>query len=370
MNEKAPKLFCPECGNPINQDQIDLLIQDKKIYCETCGKLIKTKTVKINGKSGSAKKNWKEISKKFGHSLKKGGKLVKKNVGTQYNEVKKKFKKTPTEEKESNPPYEEEESQNVPYQNIYKGGVPKSSSLQRGFHRSTGKYSYFHQMNITTAILEIIWVLVIGVVILMKMIPLTGTSEFSTELLKSLVPLVVSLIVFFYDYFYVRIRIERHDLTDYGLEYMIVGILGSIFAYGAGILLCIKAFFIMIIALTDRAIFFPNKYKKSFGEVLLSILNKFASVFGFIIIGSSFLFINEMDSVVKTYFFIALAALLFDFIIIQFFAYKKRIEDIPLWVGILKLILGIMASFYKLSGLVLAIEGGIMILTSVFSEKY
>ncbi|MHA1901416.1 MAG: hypothetical protein ACTSW5_11020, partial [Promethearchaeota archaeon] len=66
----------------------------------------------------------------------------------------------------------------------------------------------------------------------------------------------------------------------------------------------------------------------------------------------------------------AVAALLFDFIVIQFFANKKQIKDIPLWVGITKLVLGIMASFYNLSGLILAIEGGIMILSSVFSEKY
>jgi len=276
MNEKANKLFCIECGNLISQEQIDLLIQGKKIYCETCGKLIKSKTVKIDGKSDSAKKNWKEIGKSFGRSLRKGSKIVKENVGTQYNEVKKKFKKTPSEEIVSNsPPYEEEESQDIPYQNIYKGRVPKESNLQGGFHRSTGKYSYFHQMNITTAIIELIWTLVIGVVILMKMIPLSGTPGFSTELLISLVPLVVSLFVFLYDYFYVRLRIERHDLTNYGLEYMIVGILGSIFAYGVGTFLCFKSFFILIIAITDRAIFFPNKYKKSFGEVLLSILNKF-----------------------------------------------------------------------------------------------
>ncbi len=375
MNENAKKLFCTECGNPISQEQIDLLIQGKKIYCEKCGKLIKTKTVKIDGKSDSAKKNWKEIGKSFGRSLKKGSKLVKENVETQYSEVKKKIKKTPSEENDSNPPpyekeEEEDESQDINYQNIYRGGVPRTSSLQGGFRRSTGKYSYFHRMNMTTAIIELIWALVIGVVILMTMIPRAGTPGFSIDLLKSLVPFVVSLIVFFYDYFYVRIRIERHDLTNYGLEYMVVGILGAIFAYGAGIFLCFKAFFVLIIAITDRAIFFPNKYKKSFGEVLLSILNKFASIFGFIILGPSLFFINEMASVDKTYFFIAIAALLFDFIVSQFFAYKKQIKDIPLWVGILKLVLGIMASFYHLSGLMLAIGGGIMILSSVFSEKY
>ena len=82
MNEKTNKLFCTECGNIISQEQIDLLIQGKKIHCETCGKLIKTKTVKIDGKSDSAKKNWKEIGKSFGRSLKEGGKIVKENVGT------------------------------------------------------------------------------------------------------------------------------------------------------------------------------------------------------------------------------------------------------------------------------------------------
>ena len=373
MNENATKLFCTECGNIISQEQIDLLIQGKKIYCETCGKVIKTKTINLDGTSSSAKKNWKEIGKSLGRSLKKGGKRIKENVGSQYNTVKKKLKKAPSEEKNSNPPpYEggEETTQEIPYQNIFSGRIPKGSNLQGNFLGSSGKYSYFHRMNITTAIIELIWVLVIGVVILMRMIPLNGTPGFSTELLKSLVPLIVSLIVFFYDYFYVRIRIEHHDLTNYGLEYFVVGILGSIFAYGAGIFLCFKAFFIFIIAITDRAIFFPNKYKKSFGEVLLSILNKFASLFGFIILGPSIFLINEMDSNIKTYFFIAIAALLFDFIIIQFFAYKKRIKDIPLWVGILKLILGIMASFYNLSGLMLAIGGGIMILSSVFSDKF
>ncbi len=373
MNVNTKKLFCTDCGNPISQEQIDLLMQGKKIYCETCGKLIKTKTVKIDGKTDSTKKNWKEIGKSFGRSLKKGGKIVKKSVETQYDEVKKKIKKTPSEEKDSTPPqYEEEEkkSQDVHYQNIYRGGVPKSSSLQGGFRRSNGKYSYFHQMNMTTAIIELIWALVIGVVILMTMIPRAGTPDFSTDLLESLVPFVVSLMVFIYDYFYVRIKIERHDLTNYGLEYLLVGILGSVFAYGAGIFLCFKAFFIIIIALTDRAIFFPNKYKKSFGEVLLSILNKFASIFGFIIIGPFIFLINVMDPGTKTYFFIAIAALLFDLIVSLFFAYKKQIKDIPLWVGILKLVLGIMASFFNLSGLMLAIGGGIMILNSVFSEKY
>ena len=374
MNEKANKLFCTECGSPISQEQIDLLIQGKKIYCEMCGKLIKTKTVKIDGKTDSAKKNWKEIGKSFGRSLKKGSKIVKESVETQYKGVKKKIKKKPTEEKDTNPsPHnnkDSQESQDIPYQNIYKGGTPKSSSLQRGIRYSDGKYSYFHRMNLITAIIELIWALVIGVVILMKMIPLAGTPNFSNELLKSLVPFIVCLILFFYDYFYVRIRIERYDLTDYGLEYMVMGILGAIFAYGAGIFLCVKAIFVLFIALADRAIFFPNKYKKSFGEVLLSILNKFASIFGFIILGPSIFFISEMTSATKTYFFIAVAALLFDFIVIQFFANKKQIKDIPLWVGITKLVLGIMASFYNLSGLILAVEGGIMILSSVFSEKY
>ena len=370
MNEKANKLFCTECGSGISKEQIDLLMQGKKIYCETCGKLIKTKTVKIDGKSDSAKKNWKEIGKSFGRSLKKGSKVVKENVETQYGEVKKKFKTTPSEKKDSNPPPYEGESQDVPYQNIYRGSVPKQSNIQGNFRQSTGKYSYFHQMNMTTAIIELIWALVIGVILLMTMIPLAGTQDFSTELLKLLVPFVVSLAVFFYDYFYVRMRIERHDLTNYGLEYLIVGVLGSIFAYGAGIFLCFKALLILVVAITDRAIFFPNKYKESFGEVLLSILNKFASLFGFIILGPSLLLFSGMDPVTKTYFFIAIAVLLFDFIAIQLFTYKKPIKDIPLWVWILKLVLGIVASFYLLSGLVLAIGGGIMVLNSVFSERY
>ena len=370
MNEKATKLFCIECGNPITQEQIELLTQGNKIYCETCGKLIKTKTVKIDGKSGSAKKNWKEMGKSFGRRVKKGSKIVKENVGTQYSEVKKKFKKTPSEEEKSNPPPYEEKSQEVPYQNIYRGGVPKQSNIQGIFRQTTGKYSYFHQMNMTTAIIELIWALVIGVVLLMKMIPLAGTLGYNIELLKSVVPFVVGLVVFFYDYFYVRIRIERHDLTNYGLEYLIVGILGSSFAYGAGVFLCLKALLVLVVAITDRAIFFPNKYKKSFGEVLLSILNKFASLFGFIILGPSILLISGMDSVTKTYFFIAIAVLLFDFIAIQLFIYKKPIKDIPLWVWILKLVLGIVASFYNLAGLVLALGGGIMVLNSVFSERY
>nr|WP_147664689.1 hypothetical protein [Candidatus Prometheoarchaeum syntrophicum]QEE17804.1 hypothetical protein DSAG12_03642 [Candidatus Prometheoarchaeum syntrophicum] len=373
MNENANKLFCTECGSTISQEQIDLLIQGKKIYCETCGKMIKTKTVKIEGKSDSAKKNWKEIGKSLGHSLKKGGEIIKENVEIQYNEVKKKLKNESSLEKPSNPPpYEEEKSEthDIPYQNIYRDKVPKKSNFQRGFQPSTGKYSYFHRMNMTTAILELIWVLVIGVVILMKMIPLIGTPGFSTELLKSLVPLVASLIILFYDYFYVRMRIERHDLTNYGLEYLVVGILGSFFAFGAGIFLCFKAFLVLIIAIADRAIFFSNKYKKSFGEVLLSILNKFSSIFGFIILGPSIFLINEMDSITKTYFFIAIAALLIDLIVVQLFSYKKQIKDIVLWIGIVKLILGIIASFYNLAGLMLAIGGGIMVLTSVLSEKY
>ncbi len=370
MNDNANELFCPECGSSISQEQIDLLMQGKKIFCETCGKLIKTKTVKIDGKSDSAKKNWKERGKSFGRSLKKGGKIVKENVGTQYTEVKKKLKKNPSEKEDSNSPPYEEKSQDIPYQNIYRGGVPKQSNIQGSFRQPTRKYSYFHQMNMTTAIIELIWALVIGVILLMTMIPLAGTPGFSTKLLKLLIPFVVSLVVFFYDYFYVRIRIERHDLTNYGLEYLIVGILGSIFAYGVGIFLCFKALLILVVAVTDRAIFFPNKYKKSFGEVLLSILNKFASLFGFIILGPSILLISGMDSVTKTYFFIAIAVLLFDFVAIQLFTYKKQIKDIPLWVWILKLVLGIVASFYNLSGLVLALGGGIMVLSSVFSERY
>ena len=361
MNENAKKLFCTECGSAISKEQIDLLIQGKKIYCETCGTIIKTKTVKIDGKSDSDEKNWKEIGKSLGRSLKKGSKLVKENVEAQFNGVKKKFKEKPLEE---------EKSQDIPYENIYRDNIPKNSNFQRGFRRSTGKYSYFHQMNITTAVIELIWVMVIGVVILMKMIPLSGTHDFSAELLKSLVPLVASLIVLLYDFFYVRIKIEQHDLTNYGLEYLVVGILGSFFAYGAGIFLSFKAFLILIIAVADRAIFFPDKYKKSFGEVLLSILNKFASIFGFIILSPSIFLINEMNSVTKTYFFIAIAALLIDLIVIQVISQKKRLKDIALWIGIMKLMLGIIASFYNLAGLMLAIGGGIMVLASVLSEKY
>jgi len=374
-------LFCTDCGNQLKQEQNSKLMAGESVFCEKCGKQFQMQTIHINSSNASKKEqifsdlglNLKKGSKKLGEGTKKIWKGTKK-LGRG---LKKKFDDAKTSPDQEDPSsktnnhssfksnsgttssphnYRSTSQSESNYDNIYKNRrAPKYSN-----HTApplSNKYSYFRRMNLITTTLTVIHVLIYGIVILMSTIPALqeGSTTYQADLLKALIPVGVGLLIFLYDLLWVRNKIETRDLQNYGIDFMIIGIIGAIFGKGIGIYLAFKGFIVMFVAITDSAVF-SWKYKRSFGDVILSLTNIFASILGFIILGLTnpyFIPLNETDMI---YFFIALGALTIDVIILRSIAKNRRLHEMPLWLGILKLAFGVMACFHALSGIILVIE--------------
>jgi hypothetical protein len=221
-------------------------------------------------------------------------------------------------------------------------------------------------MNLATIIFGFIHAGIITLIILLRLFPrLETVPDFWRELIDSLIPVIVGLCVVGYDFFYASRKIEQRDLENYGIDFIFIALLGIIFGWFVGIYLLIKGFIVMIIALTDRAVF-AWRYEKSFSEVVNSFTNTFASGLGFIILVLTNPFIKQPDSSQYIYFYIALGCLIVDFLFVRYLVNRYEFAKVPLWVGILKLMLGVAACFHYFAGIMLVIEGFFIVLIRVF----
>ncbi|WP_457557328.1 hypothetical protein [Candidatus Harpocratesius sp.] len=227
------------------------------------------------------------------------------------------------------------------------------------------KYTYFARMNLATITLAAIHTLIILLVVLLHLLPQKDTiSDFPRVLIGNLIPVAVGSILVIYDIFYASKKIMQRDLANYGIDFFFFGLLGTIFGYFVGFYLMIKGLFVMIIALTDRAVF-AWKYNKTFREILYSFVNKFASGLGFIILILKNPFIQS-DPWNLIYYYLAWGALLIDFFILRYLVNHYHVSEVPMWIAVLKLMLGVTASSYWLSGIILVFEGFFMILSAIF----
>ncbi|UYP45142.1 hypothetical protein NEF87_001427 [Candidatus Lokiarchaeum ossiferum] len=399
MSQPTQPLFCTDCGNQLTSEQYTNLMNGKSVYCEKCGKKFQMQTIHISSSNNSNKEqvfsdlglNLKKGSKKLGEGTKKIWKGTKR-IGSG---IKKKIQdsklSSPSGHSEASPnkkssnqnssprattassprksPYNSRSDSN--YRNEYRR--PRMSIFHNDMDAPplSQKYSYFRRMNLITSTLTMIHLLIYGIIILMSTIPDLQSGDSSTyqsDLLRALIPVGVGIIIFLYDVVWVRKKIESRDLQNYGIDFIIIGILGSIFGKGVGIYLAFKGFIVMFIAITDSAVF-SWKYKRSFGDVILSLTNIFASLLGFIILGFTNPYFISLDEIGLIYFFIALGALSIDLVILRSIAKNRRMQDIPLWLGILKLVFGVMACFHFLSGIILVLEGAIITLVALFKNN-
>ncbi len=389
-------LFCTDCGNQLTSEQYSVLMEGKSAYCEKCGKKFQMQTIHINSSDNSKKEQiFSEIGlnlKKGSKKLEEGSKKIWKGTKKLGRGLKKKYqdsksspkaedrKKSPTSDSKSrsnfkftsgsSPPREShsKSQSNSNYDNIYQNRRSSKYS-QNSTPPLTHRDSYLRRLNLITTTLTIIHVLIYGIVIIMSTIPnLQSGESYQSDLLRALIPVGVGVLVFLYDLLWVRNKIEARDLQNYGIDFIILGIIGAIFGKGIGIYLAFKGFIVMFIAITDSAVF-SWKYKRSFGDVILSLTNIFASILGFIILGFTNPYFFPLDETQMIYFFIALGALSIDVIILRSIAKNRRLHDIPLWLGILKLAFGVMACFHFLSGIILVIEGAIITLVALFKEN-
>lgn len=399
MSQPTQPVFCTDCGNQLTSEQYSNLMNGKAVYCEKCGKKFQMQTVHISSSNPTKKEqvfsdlglNIKKGSKKIGEGTKKLwkgtkhlGLGIKKKI--QDSKTSNSSEKTETSKNPNPSPHyssprtttaspDRKTRLNSKSESNYRSGYrqPRKSIFQSDMEAPplSQKYSYFRRMNLITSTLTIIHLLIYGIVILMSTIPNLQAGDslnYQSDLLKALLPAGVGIIIFFYDLLWVRNKIESRDLQNYGIDFIIIGILGAIFGKGVGIYLAFKGFNVMFIAITDSAVF-SWKYKRSFGDVILSLTNIFASLLGFIILGFTNPYFFQLDETQLIYFFIALGALSIDLIILRSIAKNKRMQDIPLWLGILKLVFGVMACFHFLSGIILVLEGAIITLISLF-KKY
>lgn len=176
--------------------------------------------------------------------------------------------------------------------------------------------------------------------------------------------MAVGVILVIYDIFYASKKIMQRDLANYSIDFLFFGLLGTIFGNLVGFYLMVKGLLVMIIALTDRAVF-AWRYNKTFREILHSFANKFASGLGFIILIMENPYIHpEIGELI--YYYLAWGALLIDFFILRYLVNHYHVSEVPMWIAVLKLMLGVTASFYWLSGIILVFEGFFMILSAIF----
>lgn len=228
------------------------------------------------------------------------------------------------------------------------------------------RYSYFARMNITTITFTAIHTLVMLLIVLLRYLPQSDSiPDFTRVLIGQLIPVFVGFSLFLYDLFYSSQKIIRRDLANYGIDFVFFGLLGSIFGWLVGIYLLIKGLIVMVIALTDRAVF-AWRYNKTFREIWYSFGNKFASGLGFIILIIRNPFLMESREGLMVYYYLAWGALLADFFILRYLVNRHSIGEVPIWIAVLKLLLGVTACFYQLAGIILVFEGIIMVFNGIW----
>ena len=122
----------------------------------------------------------------------------------------------------------------------------------------------------------------------------------------------------------------------------------------------------MFIALTDRAVF-AWKFQKSFRQVLLDFVNTFAWSLGFIILLLTNPWLqSDVDPQQFLYFYLALGALVVDILLLRLLVNQNRFAQVPLWIGITKLVFGVIASFYHFAGIMLVLEGFVIVNVALF----
>ncbi len=227
---------------------------------------------------------------------------------------------------------------------------------------------YFHRMNLITVVFGAIHTGIIAVVTLMGLIPTLATlsaESFWQVLINGVIPIIIGLSLVSYDFFYASAKISQKDLNNYAIDFIFFGVLASIFAYLVGIYLLIKGVAVMFFALTDSS-FFSGKYKKKFGEVFTAFTSTFSYILGFLILLIKNPFLKPENQSIMVYFYIALGVLILDFLVLRQFTKHKPFIEIPFWVGILKMTFGVIACFYRFAGIMLVIEGFLIIFISLF----
>ncbi|MHA1521892.1 MAG: hypothetical protein ACTSVZ_09070 [Promethearchaeota archaeon] len=224
------------------------------------------------------------------------------------------------------------------------------------------RYAYFNRMNLGTITLAGIHTIMMTVFIILQFLPTLATEANQTRLIIGrMIPVAVGLLITLYDLFYVSVKIINRDLTNYGIDFIFFGLLGSFFGYFVGIYLIFKGMLVMIIALTDRAVF-AWRFHKTFRQVLADFVNTFSWSLGFIIL----LFTNpwlqsDVDPQRFLYFYLALGVLAVDILVLRWLVNQNRFARVPLWIGITKLVFGVIACFYNFAGIMLVLEGIVIV---------
>jgi hypothetical protein len=384
MSDPLKNLYCTDCGTLLPTDQFNRLFHGETVYCEKCGRKFQAKVI---SNSPSKSKSWKEKDwKAYGLSLKdktkRLGKVVVKGTRKMGLEIKK-VVKTATSEKttkadsaQTPPPPQPHSSTSESYSQVYRKEGSRWQKQTPNRHRQQAvppfqqRYGYFRRFNIITITFELLYLLIYGVIVLMALLPelQAGTATFSSMLDANIERLGVGAAILLYDSFYVRNKIEKRDFQNYGIDFSIIGLLGTIFG-GSGLLLMIKGGVVMMVALTDSTLF-SGKYKRTFGDVFLTLTNLFVSLYGFLILIVRNPFTTSLEPIYMTYFYIALGALLVDLVFLRHYSVNRRMREMPLWIGIIKLVAGVMASFFFMAGILLAIEGGMITFGALFREEY
>ncbi len=387
MSDPQKNLYCTDCGTLLPTDQFTRLFQGETVYCEKCGRKFQAQVVKISSKSKS--KPWKEKDwKAYGLSLKKKtkrlGKVVVKGTRKIGIEIKKVVKTSTTDKEKADqsdsaqapPPSQPQGSTTESYSQVYRKEGSRWQKQTPTHHRSQAvppfqqRYGYFRRFNMITITFELLYLLIYGVIVVMALLPAlqAGTATFASLLDANIERLGVGVAILLYDSLYVRNKIENRDFQNYGIDFALIGLLGTIFG-GSGLLLMFKGAMVMLVALTDSTLF-SGKYKRTFGDVFITLTNLFSVLVGFLILIVRNPFITTLEPIYTTYFYIALGALLIDLIFLRHYSVNRRMREIPLWIGIIKLVAGVAASFFFMAGILLSIEGGMITFGALFREDF
>jgi hypothetical protein len=397
---KKNKLFCSDCGNSLTQDQFKRLNEGELVYCETCGKTFQIRHIDQNSNTGEQPVSnqetnpWKKIGLDLKKNVEKGTKFLGGKLKKKFNEVKTKIQddkpnKNNNSSQSQNPSqYKQVQNQNPPQPVIYQRqpnnnrqrNPPNNGNrgnAMMGTHQNQNRpnpivrYPLLRRLNLFTALISLLIAIVASVVLLVFYISGKDDADFMANLTARIIRVVLAYCVFLYDYLYANRKIRKLDLEYYALDFILIGALGSIYAYGAGIPLAIKGIIMMFVALTSSVLFWKKGKKRSFGNAIILLLNNWAAIIGILIIFlNSDIFLNGFSDTNKIYAIMALVALLLDLLVLRFFAAGKTWKEIPLAIGILKTVCGILATFYLFSGFLLAIEGIFMLFASFFSMEF
>ncbi|MHA1746936.1 MAG: hypothetical protein ACTSWW_13120 [Promethearchaeota archaeon] len=384
MSDSQKNLYCTDCGTLLPTDQFTRLFQGETVYCEKCGRKFQAQVI---SNSTSKSKSWKEKDwKAYGLSLKKKtkrlGKVVVKGTRKIGIEIKKVVKPTtsektdPSDPAQTPPPPHPQNNTSESYSQVYRkeGSRWQKQTPNRNRQQAVPpfqqRYGYFRRFNMITITFELLYLLIYGVIVVMALLPAlqAGTATFASLLDANIERLGVGAAILLYDSFYVCNKIEKRDFQNYGIDFAIIGLLGTIFG-GSGLLLMIKGGVVMMVALTDSTLF-SGKYKRTFGDVFLTLTNLFVSLYGFLILIVRNPFTTSLEPIYMTYFYIALGALLVDLVFLRHYSVNRRMREMPLWIGIIKLVAGVVASFFFMAGILLAIEGGMITFGALFREDF